>query len=205
MLIRNLLFTFVCLILMGATSFGQAISTSGNFGYSNPQGDAFTNEVTGEKLSSFGLGYSVDILYLLESFENKLGLGVEYTGNTLFREDSDNFLNVGVYGLSLYAVKGYYRLNSNDRNFSPYGGLSIGLTRFSTPDITINGDTVEGESAFSFGIQPQLGIQFHNLLLSASYLVPMKYTVDSDTGDFEGNAGALSFTLGYRYYFDGSL
>ena len=205
MIIRNLFFTLLCTLCIVTFAQAQAITTSGFLGYSSPQGSAFEDPATGESQVSFGFGYGAEAMYLFGKTNNQFGAGIIYNGIAIIQENSDNFLGFGGYGLALYGVTGFYRLRPQEKTFSPYGSLGLGLTQLSTPDITINGETISRGSAFSFGIQPKIGLEINGLLIAASYLVPMNYTIESDTGDFEGSAGAFSVTLGYKYYFDGSL
>lgn len=188
--------------LFALSSQAQLISVSGQLGYAGPQGDAFKDPVSGEKQTSFGIGYDADVLYMLESMDNKLSVGLMYFGSALFGSESSTGIDIGIYGLSLYGVKGQYRMLEPDRKVSPYGSLGLGLSQFSTPDVTVGTSTVEGESAYSLGLRPEVGLDLGGFLLSAAYMVPMKYTVDSSTGSFDGTAGALSISIGYRYTID---
>jgi hypothetical protein len=160
-------------------------------------------DANGAKLASGGLSYEVDAMLSLESFDNKLSVGVTYMGSALFGEDQNTLTGIAIYGLALYGVKGHYRLFEPDMGFSPYGSLSLGLSHFSTPEITSGSSVlVEGGNAFSFGLRPEVGLDINGVLISASYIVPMKYTVESGTGNFDGTAGAFMISLGYRKYLD---
>lgn len=195
---------FFCLV--SAEAFAQSLSLSGKLGYASPQGDAFRDADTGERLTSFGLGYDVDILYHLESFDSRLGLGLMYVGSALFGSESATRLDVGIYGLDMFGVKGQYRLSSPDNGASPFFGLGLGLSRFATPDITIFSDNgnifLEGKRTYGIGIRPEIGMDLGRFLVSTAYLVPMKYTIESDAGNFEGTAGSLTFSIGYRLNVD---
>jgi hypothetical protein len=193
-------------ILFSVSLHGQTFSFTGTAGYARPQGDAFVDQTTGKSLSSFGLGYSLEFLYLLESDE-RIGVGIAYSGNALFGVESEDGFDIGLYGLSFYGAKARYRLFESDRKFSPYAGLGLGLAVFSTPDVTITDNItgsstlVPGASAFSLGLAPELGLHISNFVISVAYIVPMKYTINSDTGDFNGTAGALNINLGFVYDF----
>ena len=194
-------------LFIPAISSAQTFSLSGQVGYAGPQGDAFKDPVTDEKQSSFGIGYDFDAMYYLESFDEKLSVGLMFSGNALFGKNSSDAFDIGIYGLSLYGVKSQYRFLDRDNTFSPYGALGLGLSQFSTPDVTISdasgsSTVVEGERAFSFGLRPELGLEIGGFLVSAAYFVPMKYTIESDTGNFDGSAGTLNISIGYRYYFE---
>jgi hypothetical protein len=204
---KKYLATLVILVFSSAFLSAQNVSFGVHGGYANPQGDAFVDPITNEKQSSFGLGYDLDLLYIFESDE-RLKAGLAYCGNALFGKNSEGLLDLAIYGLRLYGVKGHYRLNEQEKAFSPYASLTIGLSQFSTPDVTfIDGVTqeetiLEGESAFSFGVRPEIGINIKGFIMSVAYFVPMKYTLDSSTGDFNGTAGALNFSIGYRTQMD---
>lgn len=180
----------------------QLITSSGQVGYAKAQGSAFKDEATGERLSSFGLGYDADILLSLAKFDNKLSVGVTYVGSALFGLESSSGFDVGMYGLSLYGVKGHYRLRKPEKKVSPYGALGLGLSQFSTPDV-YSADVLvaEGKSSFSLGLRPEIGFDLGGFLISATYFVPMHYSIKSDTGDFNGSAGTFSISIGYRRYF----
>lgn len=191
---------FALLIALASNSFGQTFSYSGQLGYANPQGDAFTDAVTGDKLSSFGISYEADILYFHGFLDDKLGLGLTYVGSALFGKNSTAAFDIGIYGLSLYGVKGVYRLRSVDNTFSPYAALGLGVSVFETPEVT-SGTTIliPADKSFSLGLRPEIGLEISGLLLSVSYFTPMKYDV-SGFGSFKGTAGSLTFALGYRGY-----
>jgi len=202
-----LLATFTLILGSSYMLNAQMFSFSGQAGYAGPKGDAFKDPITNEKQSSFGLGFEADVLYYIDGFDNRLGMGIMYNGNALFGKNSSETLDIGIYGLALYGIKAQYRLKDPDVLFSPYGSLGLGLSRFSTPDVTATDATgtetvIEGKSAFSLGLRPEIGLDIGGFLISVAYFTPMKYTIDSDTGDFDGTAGTLNFSIGYRYYFD---
>lgn len=116
MKIKSLLL-FVALFAT-VNSFGQLITFSGQLGYASPQGDAFADEA-GEKLTSFGIGYDADLLYCLDQFDQKIGVGIMYSGAALFGSESSEGVDIGIYGLALYGVKGQYRLLAPDKKVSP--------------------------------------------------------------------------------------
>ena len=74
----------------------QSFSVSGQLGYASPQGDAFTDPVTKKKQTSFGLGYDFDALYYLDGFNERLGVGVMYTGNALFGKNNSDAFDIGI-------------------------------------------------------------------------------------------------------------
>ncbi|MGB0431337.1 MAG: hypothetical protein ACPGLV_12755 [Bacteroidia bacterium] len=189
------------LFITAFSANAQVFSTSGQVGYSSAKGDAFKDD-NGVKQSSFGLGYEADALLYLESFDNKLGVGIMYSGNALFGKNESTATGIAIYGLNLYGLKGQYRLLSTDKSFSPYGSLGLGLSQFSVPTITINGSEIGGGKGYSLGMRPEIGLDINGLLISAQYFVPMKYSVESDAGTFEGSAGTFTISVGYRKYFD---
>ncbi len=90
-----------------------------------------------------------------------------------------------------------------DQGFSPYGGLSLGIAQLLTPGytITIGEETivVPEQSGGGFGIMPEVGIAIGGCQMSASYLVPVKYTIENVVTD--KSVGILNINLGYRYNF----
>ena len=182
----SLLFVVILFSAIGTIS-AQSISFGGQFGWSIPQGNAF-KPVGGEKSAKGGLAYNLDALYLLPNFDEKLGAGLTYKGDLLFGVGSG--VN-GLYTLQLYGVKGYYKFFNS--KVTPYAALSLGLSRLGRPDNVSTG--VEAGKASSFGMMPELGIQFGDFFVAANYLVPMKYKFES------GNvsAGSIAISVGYRY------
>ena len=128
-----------------------------------------------------------------------------FTGTAGYARPQGDALVDQTTGKSLSSFR--YRLFESDRKFSPYAGLGLGLAVFSTPDVTITDNItgsstlVPGASAFSLGLAPELGLHISNFVISVAYIVPMKYTINSDTGDFNGTAGALNINLGFVYDF----
>ena len=173
------------------------ISFSGQIGYASPQGGHFKNSA-GEKMSKFGIGLDFDALYHLDQMDNKLGVGLAYNTSFLFGADLSDGMDIGLYGLSLYGVKGQYRFFNS--KVSPYGSLALGLSRFSTPEVSMvdsyGHKTVlaESESSFSFGIRPEIGVEFGAFVISFAYTVPMKYKVY----DVSASAGCLQINIGTR-------
>ncbi|MCQ2607393.1 MAG: hypothetical protein MJ197_01730 [Bacteroidales bacterium] len=192
--------TFLFLVFTTSVN-AQLFTFSGQLGYARPQGNVFKDKTTGDRLSSFGLGYDADILVCFDKFNNKLSAGVTYVGSVLFGSESSSGFDIGMYGLALYGIKGHYRLLHPDRSVSPYVSLGLGLSQFSTPDIYLDETLIaEGKSSFSLGVRPEIGFDLGGLLLSAAYFVPMRYSVESTTGDFSGSAGTFSISIGYRQY-----
>ncbi len=176
-------------------SFAQNISISGQLGYSKATGDSFL-DINGDKMVGFGLAYDADVMLHFDKFDNKLSTGLTYNSSLLFGSSSDpNTLDIGIFGLSLYGVKGEYKFL--DKKFSPYASLSLGLAQLQTPDVT-SGDgsiLVEGETASNFGIKPEVGIYLGGFRITVAYFAPMKYEITDET------AGNIQFNLGFRHHF----
>ncbi|MDA3816352.1 MAG: hypothetical protein PF486_03180 [Prolixibacteraceae bacterium] len=192
----TILFILLSLFFV-SNSYAQKVSTAGFLGWSVPQGEAFTyDEGSGGK---GGLGYTADVLYHFEKFDNKLAAGLVYNGAIVAGGGtSDEALNLDMYGLGLYGVKGYYRFFNS--SVSPYVAFSTGLSRLEIPEITSGDEVVaEGSSTFSFGMAPEIGIELGGFTISAMYLVPMKYETWSNEKE---TAGSLQISLGWRFGFD---
>ena len=153
----------------------------------------------GDGLSKVGFGGDVDVLYHLEQLDNKLGVGLTCQGALMFIGDFDDFSNTGFYGLSLYGAKGHWRFF--DSKISPYGALSLGLSRFATPDWKDDDGKVlvKGKNAFGFGIRPELGVEFGVFFLSAGYMIPMKYTFKEGGNENSQTVGSFQFNIGLRF------
>jgi hypothetical protein len=187
MKLKNLL--FLCfMLLLALPGFSQQISIAGQFGYASPTGNLFEN-AEGNKITSFGIFYNLDALY---HFDRKLAAGITIEGNVFFTSES----SLGMFGLALYGLKGYYRFFESA--VSPYASLSLGLSQYSTPDVTSGGNTVKGDKSNSFGIRPEIGIELGEFILATSYFFPMEYELPG----IKGKAGAWQFSLGYRYFFE---
>ena len=192
-------------LLLFAVSFGvvqyaaaQKFSTALQLGWSAPKGEAFNyDENTGAK---GGLGYSIDLLYYLPALEEKLAVGLVYNGSLLLGGGTKNkSLDIDMYGLALYGVKGQYRFLN--RQVSPYVALSTGLSHLETPSF-LDGDgnlLMAGRNSFSLGLAPEVGVELGFFILSATYFVPMKYKVWSVRKE---SAGTFQVSLGFRYSLD---
>ncbi|HKK60393.1 MAG TPA: outer membrane beta-barrel protein [Salinivirga sp.] len=192
----TLLFALISLLFVFNAN-GQKISISGHVGYSSPQGDAFTyDEGSGGK---GGFGYSVDILYHLPQFDNKLAVGLIYNDALLVGGGtSDSNVDLDMYLLGIRGVKGQYRFF--DSKVSPYGAVSLGASRLEVPEVTSNDEVIaEGGSTYAFGIAPEIGVELGGFVISAMYLVPMKYET---WGSDEDSAGSFQISIGWRGGFD---
>jgi len=168
------------------------ISFAGQVGYASPQGSWFKNQ-NGDKMSTFGIGVDFDVLYHFPQMDYKLGVGLTYNTSVLFGADLEGFSDIGLYGLSLYGVKGQYRFFNS--KVSPYAALSLGLSHFSTPEITMNDVVVaESQNSFGFGIRPEIGVEFGAFIMSLGYTVPMSYKIE----DVSKTAGSWQITIGAR-------
>lgn len=178
-------------LLTNIPLLAQSLKVGGQLGYGTPKGDMFT--IYGEKTSSGGVSLDLDAIYYLEQLEDKLGFGITYNTSFLFGQSNLSDLDLGIYGLSLYGVKINYQIFKS--KVTPYVSLSTGLTEFSTPTISDGNDNVlsKSEKSFSFGLRPELGIDLAGFIISAGYIVPMKY------GIVDKKAGVFQISLGFRY------
>jgi hypothetical protein len=193
---KKLLFGF--LFLFVAFCFkanAQAISINGQFGWSIPNGEAFTYD---EDAGSFkgGLGFTGDILYHFAGHDNKLAAGLAYNGAVIFGGgSSDGSLSLGLYSLELFGVKGYY--NFFKSKVTPFASLSLGVSRLSTPDVKSGDELIaEGVKSYGLGVAPEIGVKFGGFTISGLYYPPMKYKTWSTQKE---TAGQLQILLGYRY------
>jgi len=172
-------------------SEAQTVSLAGQLGWIIPGGsgvDSINYDVGG------GIAYMGDVLYHLgEEDEAKIGVGLGYYGAILAGGIFD------AYGLSLVGVKGVYELNPS--GFTPFFGLTLGLSKLETPEISVNGTvTSPSNSASGFGLAPQVGIKFGGgFYLAGDYIVPTNYKIDEINKD--GGVGGLLISLGYRRKF----
>ena len=152
-------------------------------------------------MSKFGIGLDFDILWHFEQLDYKLGVGLTWNTAFLFGADVGNF-DIGLYGLNLYGVKGQWRFL--DSKVSPYGALAFGLSRFSTPQISMidsyGNETIidKGENKFNLGIRPEIGVDLGGFLISMGYFVPMNYSLNNKVSKTAGN---LQINIGYRHTF----
>lgn len=193
---KILLLALFAFVLQHAKS--QSISISGQIAYANPMGEAFTFDENSSS-TKFGLGGAGDLLYFHEKFEEKLGLGIAYNEAIVFGASaSDDTVDVGLYGIQVYGLKGYYKFF--DTKVTPYACLIVGLAGLEVPQITSGSDLLfEGKRTYNLGVQPEIGLQMGAFSLSASYLVPMKYETFKTE---KQTASYLQFMMGYRHYFE---
>lgn len=194
---KSLFAALGCILCLGlVTANGQSFSLAGQLGFASPKGDSFV-DASGEKMAGGGLAVDLEGLYHLEQFDNKIGVGLTYNSSLLFGISTGDSFEAGIYGLSLYGIKGQYRFF--DTGVTPYISLGTGLSQFSTPEITMtssNGEETviaEPESAFSFGFRPEIGVDLGSFIISAAYMTPMKYKIT------EQSAGSFQISVGYRY------
>lgn len=171
--------------------YSQTVRIGGQLGYGIPQGDMFS--LNGEELSKGGVSLDLDAMYYLEKFESKVGFGVHYNGSVLFSQSTSSILDVSLYGLSLYGIKVNYQIFP--AKVTPYLSFSTGITQLSTPEITDGNNNIisKSEKSFSFGLRPEVGVDLAGFIISAGYLVPMKYNLNNK------KAGIFQVSLGIRY------
>jgi hypothetical protein len=186
---KNQHILLILFLFGGFSGTCQKLSTAGQFGWASPQGSAF--ESNGEPMAKGGINLDFDILYHLDQFNGKLGLGINYNASILFGASRTGF-DIGLYSLSLYGLKAHYKFF--DSKVTPYAALTTGLTQFATPEISDANGQVLSESVknSSFGLRPELGLHLGGFFLAVGYVTPMKYKV------IEEKAGALQFSLGVR-------
>ncbi len=180
--------------------FFNQLSFQGLVGYTIPQGKVFKAE-DGSKLSGGGINASIDALYHFDQFDYKLGVGITYTGSFLFANKLEEMNTIGLYGLDIYGVKGYYRFFNS--RISPYASLTIGLSQFQTPEMKLTGgsDTddyslvIESQNSFGLGIRPEIGVDLGGFIISAAYIVPTNYKYS----DIKNSAGGIEISIGYRH------
>lgn len=179
----------ILFLLYSFNGMCQKLSIAGQFGWTSPQGSAF--ESNGEPMAKGGINLDFDVLYHLEKFNNKLGVGINYNSSILFGASRTGF-DIGLYGLALYGAKAHYKFFES--KVTPYVALTTGLTRFVTPEISDANGQVLSESVknSSFGFRPEVGLHLGGFFLAVGYVTPMKYKV------IEEKAGALQFSLGVR-------
>jgi hypothetical protein len=182
----------VAIFLMSFSIQAQSISASANFGYTKATGNGFQSK-EGVDLASAGLGYDVDLLYHLPILNQKLAVGLKRSASFIVAADLGDSFDIGVYGLGLWGTKAQYKIF--DKKVTPYGALSLGVSKFETPEISDGDGTIisEGQSSSAFGLQPEFGVFLGGLKLSMLYTVPMQYDI------LDGPTGAIQFNLGYAY------
>jgi len=191
----KLLKTLLFALCFSATSlFAQDFSISANLGWAVPGGSGVSDDPEDLNLNG-GLTISADALYHLSP---EFGVGLNYLSSALAGAGGGD---VDIFGMRFIGAKALYRLK--DEGFSPYGGLSLGLSQLLTPEysITSGGETtvIPEQTGSGFGIVPELGIAFGRFQISAAYLLPTKYTIDDVIAD--KSVGTLNINLGYRYNF----
>lgn len=187
---KQLLSLAVLLFVFAQTSLAQKVTSTVSLGWSSPKGEAFEDN-NGDKMAGGGLMIDADIMYHVTP---KLSAGILLQNNLLFAA-SVNELEVGIWGLDIYGLKGEYRFSES--KVSPYAGLTLGLSQFGLPEITSSDGTVltEKETKSSFGVRPEVGVYLGGVKLSAAYILPMKY----EFNDEKRSAGAFQVSLGFRW------
>jgi len=181
--------------------FGQSISAAASIGYTIPGGSGVSDAPEDLNLGG-GLGYNADVLYHLTE---QIGVGLAFSSSILVgtAKEEGVIADVDIYGSRVFGVKGLWRLKED--GFSPFGGLTLGLSQLLTPEFGfVDADgtvtTIEEQRGSGFGIQPEIGISFGGVFLSANYLVPVSYTIEDVITDKA--MGGLNLNIGYRRNFD---
>lgn len=191
-IVSTFMFSFLFSI---ASLFAQDFSVSGNLGWAIPGGSGIGDAAEDLNLQG-GLTWSADALYHITP---EFGVGGTIVRSALAGAGDGD---IDLFGMRLLGLKGLYRLK--DEGFSPYGGLSLGFAQLLTPGFTLTDMTggqieIPEQTGGGFGIMPELGIAIGGFQISASYLVPTKYTIDNVVTD--KSVGTLNINLGYRYNF----
>lgn len=191
----KILSTFLFALCFSASSlFAQDFSVSANLGWAVPGGSGVSDAPEDLNLNG-GLTVSADALYHLTP---EFGVGLNYLSSALAGAGGGD---VDLFGMRFIGAKALYRLK--DEGFSPYGGLSLGLSQLTTPEysITVGEETttVPEQKGSGFGIVPEIGLAFGGFQISAAYLLPTKYTIEDVISD--KSVGTLNINLGYRYNF----
>ncbi len=147
---------------------------------------------------SGGLTYFLDGAAFLTP---QLAVGLEGNFNLHGFKDEDDDLNF--YGAGLYLAKAEYYFMDN--NFSPFGGLGLGVSKISTPEVSSGGTVIlPEEKRFNLAISPRVGF------VAGGFHMEFIYNLAGKTPKVEnviGNAGEDTYnfwtiSLGYRYMFD---
>lgn len=193
-------FAFIAMTSMSLL-FGQSISAAGSLGWSIPGGSGVSDAPEDLNLGG-GLGYNIDVLYHLSE---QIGVGIGYSSSILAgKSEGEGFSgDIDIFGTRVIGAKGLWRMKAE--GFSPFAGLTLGLSQLLTPEVTItdgsgNTTVIEEQTGSGFGIQPEVGISFGGVFLSANYLVPVSYTVEDVVADKA--LGSLNINIGYRRNFD---
>jgi len=187
------------MILVGTFSIANAqdhqVSAAGQLGWALPGGAGVGEEAEDAYDVDGGLAYQGDVLYHL--MDNKLRVGLGYTGTILASVSG----TLSAYGMTTIGAKGLYYVKPE--GFSPFGGLTLGVSTLETPETSINGQvTNPAEKGSGFAIQPTVGLAFGGFYISADYLIPTNIKLKDDPLNREGKIGYLAVNLGYRYTID---
>ena len=191
--------TIILVLMMMApvSALADIISIGAQVGWSIPKGGVFES-FGGEKSAKGGVHVDADVLYHLSFVPlvgDRLAAGVTYNGSLLFGANINN-ADIGLYGLSLFGAKAYFK--GLPGPISPYVALSAGVTRLSTPEITM-GDVVisEKQKVSSFGLRPEIGVKLSKFTVSAGYIVPVNYHLEGGNS----TAGVFQISIGMRFGF----
>ena len=193
------LLTTIAVIAMTSMTvlFGQSLSLAGSLGWAIPGGSGVSDAPEDLNLGG-GLTWNADVLYHLNE---QIGVGVSITRSILAgKSEGEGFgADIDIFGARIFGVKGLWRLN--EEGFTPFAGLTLGVSQLLTPEITFtdgegNTSTIEEQTGSGFGIQPEVGISFNGVFLSANYIVPVSYTVEDVITDKA--LGVLNVNIGYR-------
>ena len=148
-----------------------------------------------------GFTYSAVVGY---SLTDRLGVGIEYGGTIAVAVDTtlaSGLFGLEAYGIETYLARSWYQLS--DRKFVPYLGLGLGLARVAEPDVTINGETIEGATRTGLGAELELGFTVNGFNLSYAYVLGGRAPEDPvlNTRVADVVVSYHRFLIGYLYNF----
>lgn len=191
-----LLCAFVTLCSTSIIAQDHNISVSGNIGWAIPGGSGVSEAAADLNLDG-GLVFGADAIYDLSP---NFGVGIGFVNSLLAGAGGGD---IDIFGLRTIGAKATYRLK--DEGFTPFVGLTIGLSQLLTPEFSItdsNGNTVTvpEETGSGFGIVPELGLSFGKFFVMGQYVLPTSYSIGEVVTDKA--VGTLNIVIGYRYPFE---
>jgi len=172
---KKLSILLVTILLVTTTTKAQFeienLFGGGNLAYAVPTSD-FSEYAKG------GIAYNTVIGY---DITEKVAVGIEYGGALTAGFDetiSTGLFGINLYGLSNYMIKGWYKFSEN--KVKPYTALGLGLSNVAEPDITIQGQTIEGAGRLGFGANAELGVSLAGFNISYSFNIAGRTPKEED-------------------------
>lgn len=178
---------FSCVFNSNA-QFIDNVFAGGTVGFANPVGD-FSEFANGGFTFNVFVGYHIN---------EEIGIGFEYGSTSTVAVDTASVggLNVNIYGLSSYLLKGYYKFT--DGLIKPYLALGLGVATVREPDFIEKGAKRNG-----FGGSAEFGVNVKGFTGSYSFNLsgksPKESVFNNATGDLPVNFHR--FAVGYIYNF----